>query len=56
MQIWEYHTIHVRLDSPPGEITAPLNLQGEGGWELVQLLPAPAPVNWIAFFKRPKVM
>jgi hypothetical protein len=56
MQIWEYQTIQVRLDSPPGEIIAPLNLQGEGGWELVQMVATPASVDWIAIFKRPKVM
>jgi hypothetical protein len=56
MQIWEYHTIHVRPDSSPDEIISSLNLQGEGGWELVQMVAAPASVNWIAIFKRPKVM
>lgn len=56
MKIWEYHAIHVRADSPPGEIVTPLNLQGEGGWELVQMVSAPASANWIAIFKRPKVM
>lgn len=56
MQIWEYHTIQVRLNSSPDETIAPLNTQGEGGWELVQLVAAPTSVDWIAIFKRPKVM
>jgi hypothetical protein len=56
MQIWEYSAIHVRADSSPGDIITPLNLQGEGGWELVQMVSTPGSVNWIAILKRPKVM
>jgi hypothetical protein len=56
MQIWEYNAVHVRLDSSPDEITTSLNLRGEGGWELVQMVSSPASVNWIAILKRPKVM
>jgi|EndMetStandDraft_8_1072994.scaffolds.fasta_scaffold1598229_1 hypothetical protein len=56
MQIWEYNAVHVRMNSSPDEIIAALNLRGEGGWELVQMLSAESSVNWVAILKRPKVM
>ena len=56
---WEYRTVHIDVAGwtgpkiKAGEIETAFNLQGEDGWELVQVLSMPEG-NLVAYLKRPR--